>query len=58
MFTEEQAAEQKQLGRDQGWNEAIEELRLYRYAAKVGGDMTAVEEITKVLQKLAKKGIS
>jgi len=58
MFTEEEAAEQLQLGRDQGWNEAIEELRLYRYAAKEGGDMTALEEITKILNRLARKGLS
>lgn len=44
-------------GKDQGWNEAIEEIRLQRYAAEEGGDVTTVEVLTKLLNTLAKKGI-
>lgn len=44
-------------GKNMGWNEAVEEIRLQRYAAEEGGDVTAVEVLTKTLNKLSKKGI-
>jgi len=46
-----------QEGKNLGWNEAIEEIRLQRYAAEEGGDLDGVEVLTKLLNKLAKKGI-
>lgn len=42
-------------GRNYGWNEAVEILRLLRYAAEEGADPTGVEYYTKAINKLSKK---
>lgn len=42
-------------GRNYGWNEAVEILRLLRYASEEGADPIGVEYYTKAIKKLSKK---
>lgn len=45
-------------GKNLGWNEALEEIRLMRYAKEESADPIAVDVLTELLGKLAKKGIA
>lgn len=42
-------------GRNYGWNEALEVIRLLRYAKEEAGDPVAVEALTEALKKLKEK---
>lgn len=42
-------------GINYGWNEAIETLRLLRYAKEEAGDMDSVQVLTEALKKMAEK---
>lgn len=42
-------------GRNYGWNEALEIVRLLRYAKEEAGDPVAVEALTEALKKLKEK---
>lgn len=42
-------------GRNYGWNEALEVIRLLRYAKEEEGDMDAVGVLTQAIKKLKEK---
>lgn len=42
-------------GINYGWNEAVETLRLLRYAKEEAGDMDSVQVLTEALKKMTKK---
>lgn len=45
-------------GRNYGWNEAMEKMRLLRYAAEEAADPLEVEILTKTIKKMASKGVN
>jgi len=42
-------------GRNYGWNEALEVIRLLRYAKEEAGDMDAVGVLTQAIKRLIEK---